>query len=104
MRELKFKVSGQKIQKDPSCNFRGIIAGTKNYLVASFSFSADWSNTVKVAVFKRLNKEYPAKIVNGRCNIPEEALTWRNFSVYVVGQRKDMRIKTNTVMVEQEVV
>lgn len=104
MRELRFKVRGQKIQKDTACDFSGIISGTRNYLVAGFSFSADWSGMAKVAVFKRLGKEHPAKIVNGKCTIPSDALTWRNFSVYCIGQKDDTRVKTNSVTVEQEVV
>lgn len=103
MRELRFKVSGQKIQKDITCDFSGIISGTRNYLVAGFSFSSDWSGMAKVAVFKWLGKEYPAKIINGKCTIPPDALTWRNFSVYCIGQKDGIRVKTNSVTVEQEV-
>ncbi len=104
MRELFFKINGQKLQKDPNCNFKGIIAGTRNYLVASFLFSSDWSGMTKVAVFKKLGEEYPVKIEKNKCIIPAEALTWRNFSVYVIGQKDDSRIKTNADIVLQEVV
>lgn len=103
MRELRFRVTGQKIKKDTSCDFSGIIAGTKGYLQAGFLFGADWQGMTKVAVFKRLNDEYPVKIINNKCIIPEQALTWRNFKVQCVGKKGDVRLTTNSVIVEQEV-
>lgn len=104
MRELFFKVNGQKLQKDSNCNFNNIIAGTRNYLVASFLFSSDWSGMSKVAVFKKLDEEYPVKIIKNKCIIPADALTWRNFSVYVIGKKDDSIIKTNSDVILQEVV
>ena len=103
MRELRFKVSGQNIIKDSNCDFTGIIAGTSNYLYTSFAFDSEWSGAVKVAVFKRLNDEYPVMIEGDKCIIPKEALTWRSFKVRVVGQIEKTRITTNFVTVEQEV-
>lgn len=104
MRNISFIVSGQKLRKDPKCDFDGIVAGTRNYLVADFSFDGQWSGMSKVAVFKCLNKEYPTKIKNNRCAIPSDALIWSSFSLYVVGQDKDgVRIKTGAVSISQEV-
>lgn len=105
MRELNFDVRGQSILKDKKCNFDGIVSGTKNYLKAKFAFRSDWNGMRVVAVFKCLNKEYPTKVINGECNIPEDALVWSNFSVYLIGENSEgVRIKTNKVSVEQEVV
>lgn len=104
MRELNFDVRGQSILKDKKCDFDGIVSGTRNYLIAKFSFDGQWSGMSKVAVFKCLNKEYPAKIKNDECIIPYDALIWSSFSIYVMGQNKDgVRIKTGTVSVSQEV-
>lgn len=105
MRILKFNVHGQSISKDPKCDFNGIASGTKSYLKAKFAFRSDWNGMRVVAVFKCLNKEYPTKVINGECNIPEDALVWSNFSVYLIGENsEEVRIKTNKVSVEQEVV
>lgn len=43
MRTLKFIVNAQKLEKDPSCDFSGIVSGTKGYLEAEFSVSKEWS-------------------------------------------------------------
>ena len=103
MRELRFEVIGQKIRKDKSCSFSGIVQGTQGYLTASFSFSHEWSGMTKVAVFKCLGKEYPARLESDKCAIPDGALKWRSWSVYVVGQKKGMRLTTKSETVEQEV-
>lgn len=63
MRELKFYVNGQRIKKDNTCDFSGIVAGTKGYLEAVFCFGSDWSGMSKVAVFTRLKEQHPAKII-----------------------------------------
>lgn len=105
MRNISFIVSGQKLRKDPKCDFDGIVAGTRNYLVADFSFDGQWSGMSKVAVFKCLSQKFPSKIQDNKCHIPQEALVWSNFSLYIVGQNNDgVRIQTNDVMVKQEVV
>lgn len=101
MRTLKFIVEGQSIKQDPSCNFSGIVPGTKGYLKAEFSFSKDWKDCRKAAVFELLRNEYPAPIVGNTCEIPAEALTWKSFSVKVVGERDGYRITTNRVEVKQ---
>ena len=104
MRELRFNVCGQSITKDRKCDFSGIVSGTQNYLMAKFSFDSQWNDMAKVAVFKCLNKEYLAKIKKDQCVIPPEALVWSNFSVFVVGQnKKGERIKTNSILLKQEV-
>ena len=104
MRNISFIVSGQKLRKDPKCDFDGIGAGKRSYIVADFSFDGQWSGMSKVAVFKCLNKEYPTKIKNNICAIPSDALIWSSFSLYVVGQDKDgVRIKTGAVSITQEV-
>lgn len=58
----------------------------------------------KVAVFTRLKGQHPAKIIKNKCIIPHEALTWRDFSVQVIGEKDGIRICTNQEIVEQEVI
>lgn len=102
MRTLKFVVTGQQIQKEPSCDFSGLVPGTKGYLRAAFVFDAEWSNCKKVAVFVKYGREFPTPIINGACNIPQEVLTHERFYLYVVGKRADgYRITTGRIEVKQ---
>lgn len=102
MRSLNFIAMGQNLQKDPACDFAGLVRGSKGYLQAHFSFDAEWNGCGKVAVFTRLGKEYPAKLSADTCIIPEEALSYSRFNVRVVGVRDGFRIQTNDVEIEQE--
>lgn len=102
MRSLNFFAMGQNLQKAPTCDFSGLVKGSKGYLQAHFSFDAEWTGCGKVAVFTRLGKEYPAKLSADTCIIPEEALSYSRFNVRVVGVRDGFRIQTNDVEIEQE--
>lgn len=104
MRLLAFNVESQCVHKDPNCDFTNIVAGTKNYLRAKFTFSDEWRDCVKVASFWRGEKEY-ASVLNsdGICDIPPEALTGATFRVSVIGQKQAYRITTNKIVVRQEV-
>ena len=103
MRLLNFNVNGQRIQKDPNCDFDNIVAGTKDYLKAHFTFSPEWQDCKLVASFWRGSVEHAVFIVNGECMIPPEVLNGRTFQVSVIGQRDNYRITTNKVVVRQEV-
>lgn len=102
MRILKFIITDQSIQKDPDCDFSGIVSGTKGYLYAQFSFSKEWEGCRVAAVFNCLGKSYPSPVINGKCIIPADALTWDYFGVSVIGQRENYRITTNEIKVDQE--
>lgn len=104
MRLLTFNVESQCVHKDPNCDFTNIVAGTKNYLRAKFTFSDEWRDCVKVASFWRGEKEH-AVLLNsdGTCDIPSEVLSGATFRVSVTGQNKDYRITTNKIVVRQEV-
>lgn len=102
MRTLKFIINEQSLTQDPTCDFSGIVSGTKGYLEAQFKFNSTWNSFGKVAVFTNLLEEYPAILKNDKCVIPAEALTGANFSVSVIGSRTGRRITTNTVSIHQE--
>lgn len=95
MRNLDFIVDGQKLARDPLCDFTGIAAGSRGYLFARFRFSKEWSGCKKVAVFFSKGQEYPVGLKDNGCEIPAEALTGRSVQVYVVGRRAGMQITTN---------
>lgn len=102
MRTLAFNVNSQQITKDPACDFSGLVAGTRNYLQAHFTFSHEWDDCLLVASFWRGKKEYAVRIVDGVCDIPPEALVGATFRVSVTGQKGGYRIPTNRVTVRQE--
>lgn len=104
MRVLRFIVNGQTVEQDPSCDFSGLVPGTKGYLLAEFKFSSEWSGYTKVAAFySRLGTEYdPQLLENGRsCIIPSEALIKSVFKVQVKGMKDDLKLCTNRLIVEQ---
>lgn len=104
MRLLVFNVSSQHIHKDPNCDFGHIVAGTKNYLRAKFTFSDEWTDCIKVASFWRGEKEEAVMLnKDGACDIPPEILTGATFRVSVTGQKNGYRITTNKILVRQEV-
>ena len=47
----------------------------------NFFVSNEWKGCKKVAGFTKLGKEYYAPVINGRCQIPKEALTFTSFEV-----------------------
>lgn len=102
IRTLRFRVENQKISKSTGCDFSGLVKGTSGYLKAYFTFSQEWKGCQKAASFWKLGKEYPVLIINGECEIPQEALTWDNFQVSVTGIRNDnFVITTNKLIIEQ---
>lgn len=103
MRTLKFIVNKQLIEKDPNCDFEGLVPGSAGYLQAEFSFSDEWKDLVKgVGFYSVLGKEYPPQILkDGRtCVIPEEALKKRYFGVKVHGLKDEELLVTNKVFVK----
>lgn len=55
--ELKFKVNKQHISRTDG---ERAVADSRNYLSCAFSFSEDWNDTVKTAVFKKGSTVYHA--------------------------------------------
>lgn len=104
MRTLKFIVQNQIIEKDPDCDFNDLVPGTEGYLQASFSFSPEWNDCVKVAAFySQMGTEYEPQILrDGKtCMIPSEALKRRIFKIQVIGQNSSKRLTTNRLAVNQ---
>ena len=94
MRNLNFKVSGQKLSKEG--DFDNIVVGSKGYLKACFTFNSEWKGFAKVAVFKsNSSDEVPAKInANGECLIPDSVTDGAYINVRVVGKSKTGQIIT----------
>lgn len=103
MRTLKFNVDGQHIEKDPKCNFDGLVPGTEGYVQAEFSFSPEWKGMVKVAGFiTRFQEHNPQILSDGNtCMIPASALEHKRFKIYIVGKNDTVKLTTNKVSVCQ---
>lgn len=101
MRVLKFIVNGQSLQRDPNCDFSGIIRGSKGYLVAEFSFDSSWKGCTIAASFWHFGKEYAVLVQNNKCIIPDEALEGFSVGVTLRGIKKGYSISTNKAVFEQ---
>lgn len=103
MRTLKFNIEGQKLQKDPTCDFSDLVAGTEGYLDVIFSFSSEWNGCKKAVIFSDTQGfGYPVPIINNRCDIPKDVLTDYYFKLHVVGVKEDYTLVTNDVRVNQK--
>lgn len=104
MKILKFDVIGQKIYRDSRCDFRGIAAGTENYIKCEFKFSSEWLGFVKVCDFSTdKTGSCPVKIINNACMIPSDVLTEKEFRFYIVGKHGDIKLTTEQTAIQQEV-
>ena len=105
MRTLRFIVKGQTIERDPECDFDGLVPGSEGYLQAKFILSPEWRGAAIVASFwSNLGKEYEPQIlrVDNTCDIPVEALQRRTFKISLVGKTSEgWKLRTNRVAVSQ---
>ena len=105
MRILRFVVKDQILEKDPDCNFEGLVPGSQKYIKAKFSFSPEWDGYTKVVSFRSmLGKEYSPQVLQDgySCIIPSEALVRRAFKVQVLGKKGATTLTTNKFTVEQK--
>jgi hypothetical protein len=103
LRTSSFNVKGQIIERDPNCDFSGLVAGTEGYVKAKFTFSEDWNGCVKVVGFSSKGVEFePCKLSGDNiCEIPEKALQYHEFSIKVYGKRNGVRITTREANIKQ---
>ena len=107
MKTLKFIVNEQLLTLDPECDVSSLVPGTNGVVRASFTFSSDWRNCMKVAAFySNLGREFePQVLKNGEvCEIPAEVLKKSIFKVKVFGKKSDQTIpfSTNKVTIYQK--
>lgn len=104
MRTLSFNVKNQLIEKDTSCDFSGLVAGTSGYLQAKFSFSSEWDGCTKVIGFSsKSGKEFEPCILpkNNTCNIPDEAVAYHEFQITVFGKKNGCVVTTRPITIKQ---
>lgn len=103
MRILDFTIVGQTINREPNCDFSGLVAGSRGYLYARFHFSTDWHECKKVVIFSDNRRNYPVPLIHNTCEIPAEALTGTTVKVRVEGRRPGLKISTDTVAFPQKI-
>lgn len=104
MKTINFKVNGQRLSLENGLRGR-VLAGTKGYLVAKFTFSEDWDGFQKVAAFYDGDgHEYPRPLVSNQCMVPDEVTDGVKFKVKVFGKQGNSMVFTDTETVRQRVV
>lgn len=99
MRYLMFDVQGQRLSKDPACDFGGLVRGSKQYLTLSATFDAEWQGFTRVALF---NERYAVALnATNSCNVPDEVTDGDSIHVRIVGVSGARRIRTNCVVLAQ---
>lgn len=104
MRTLVFNVKNQIIEREPSCDFSGLVAGTSGYLKAKFVLSTAWDNCAKVVgFFSKDDKELTPCVLesDNTCLIPADALKYHEFKIRLYGKRKDYTITTQPITIKQ---
>ena len=99
MRTLSFIITGQHITGSAISD---LVGNTKNYVQASFSFSSEWDDLLKVAIFSANSKQYPVVIEQGTCKVPNIVLTTDFFTVGVYAGADSERLTTDTCTVRVE--
>lgn len=93
-RTLLYKVKGQRLI--PVGDHSGLVSGSAGYLYAKFEFDEAWTNCDKRVIFINGAVEYPARIIDGECRIPYQALTSSSFDVCIrFTNGRDISVTTN---------
>lgn len=101
MMALRFIVKGQLIKKDPSSPFSRLVAGTSNYYYADFALDPAWNGYACVARFTTSGATAHVPIKNGRANIPDEIMKYKEIRVSLIGKKGDTKLVTNETTVYQ---
>ena len=102
MKILEFKIDGQTMTVEP---YGRVVAGSKGYLRARFSFDPSWHGARKaVSFFEKDGTEHPVLMRVDECNVPDAVTDGSVFRVSVTGDSNGSRMSTNRVAIIQEVV
>lgn len=101
MRNLRFKVSGQLIEKDSGCDFAGIAKGTNEWLNIVVSFDATWAGMAKVICMRDSNGAETNKVLNGSVTVPSSVTSGNFFSIQIYGKKNGKLVSTNKLFIDQ---
>lgn len=83
--QIEFEIDQQRLTRTSDAY---LIEGSKNFVECIFSFSSDWNELDKWALFKRNNNTYEIFIEDNKCLVPIQCTsTEGEFTVSVVGRK-----------------
>lgn len=91
--QIEFEIDQQRLTRTSDAY---LIEGSKNFVECVFSFSSDWNELDKWALFKRNNNTYEIFIEDNKCLVPIQCTSAEGeFTISVVG-RKNAESVTGT--------
>lgn len=103
MRDLKYIVTGQKIEQKQDCDFEHIVRGTNNHLRLMFWFDSVWNGTTKAIEVSNISgTKIIEPLVNGSFVLPSQVTGDSVMKVKVYGmKKKGDQIVTDTMIINQ---
>lgn len=83
--QIEFEIDQQRLTRTSDAY---LIEGSKNFVECIFSFSSDWAELDKWALFKRDNNTYEIYIEDNKCLVPIQCTSAEGeFTISVVGRK-----------------
>lgn len=83
--QIEFEIDGMRLTRTSDAY---LIEGSENFIECVFSFSSDWNELDKWALFKRDNNTYEIFIENNKCLVPIQCTSAEGeFTISVVGRK-----------------
>lgn len=101
MRILRYKVQGQNIIRDNTCDFSNIVRGTDNYIKLVFDWSEDWIYKAKVISLRNSGGIETNLAVKESVVLPEVVTNGSMFSFALYGKDNIEKVQTVREYVEQ---
>lgn len=101
MRILRYKVQGQNIIRDSTCDFSNIVRGTNNYIKLVFEWDKDWRNKAKVISLRNSEGVETNLAIKENALLPEVVTNGSMFSFVLYGKDNIEKIQTVREYVEQ---
>lgn len=101
LKNLKFKVHGQRLKRSGPIWDYYIVQGSVNFLALEFEFDDDWNN-VPAAVNFNNGADYEPIDASGVCIIPADVLAGSSITFSVEGATGSTTVTTNTITLNYE--
>lgn len=101
MRILRYKVEGQNIIRDNTCDFSNIVRGTNNYIKLVFEWDEDWRYKAKVISLRNAEGIETNLAFKENVVLPEVVTNGSMFSFVLYGKDNIEKVQTVREYVEQ---
>ena len=101
MRILRYKVQGQNIIRDSTCDFSNIVRGTNNYIKLIFEWDEDWRYKAKVISLRNAEGIETNLAFKEEVILQEVVTDGSMFSFVLYGKDNIEKIQTVREYVEQ---